>query len=152
LAPLLLDSFFERKTMDEQVKHDEHRKPSRDIPSAEWMTAAAGLVIVLAVLAFLLIEAVRGSESPPQIRINVLGVEAQEGYYLVRLQVSNKGGSTVAQLVVEGTVTLQKGEIQRSQVTLDYVPARSKRGAGLFFTSDPIKARLEVRAIGYQDP
>ena len=138
--------------MGEQVSHDEHRKPSHDIPSAEWAAAAVGLMIVLAVLAFLLIEAVRGSESPPNIRINVLGVEAQEGGYLVRLQVANKGGSTAGQLVVEGTVKPHNGEIQRSQVTLDYVPAHSVRGAGLFFTSDPIKARLEVRASGFQDP
>jgi uncharacterized protein (TIGR02588 family) len=114
--------------------------------------AAIGLMIVLAALALLLIESVRGSVSPPHIRFSVLAVEAQEGGYLVRLRITNRGGSTAAQLVVEGALTPPDGATQRSQITLDYVPARSVRAAGLFFTSDPSKGHLAVRAIGYQEP
>ena len=138
--------------MSETVAHQDGRRPGHDIPPAEWAAAAMGLLIVLAALALLLVEAVRGSESPPHIRVSVLAVEAQEGGYLVRLHVTNRGGTTAAQLVVEGALTPREGETQRSQVTLDYVPARSMRGAGLFFKTDPNKGQLEVRAIGYQEP
>ena len=138
--------------MGAQGKHDNSPNSKQEIPPAEWAAAGVGLMIVLAILAFLLMKAVQDPASPPDISIKVVGVEAQQGKYLVRLQVFNNGGSTAAQLAVEGTVAPQNGEMQRSQLTLDYVPAHSKRGAGLFFTTDPMKARLEVRAIGYQTP
>jgi uncharacterized protein (TIGR02588 family) len=138
--------------MGAQGKHDGSPRANHDIPPAEWAAAAVGLMIVLTILGFLLMKAVQDSESPPDISIKVVGIEAQQGKYLVRLQVFNNGGSTAAQVAVEGTVEPQNSEIQRSQLTLDYVPAHSKRGAGLFFTTDPMKARLEVRAVGYQTP
>jgi uncharacterized protein (TIGR02588 family) len=138
--------------MSENIPHEERRQPGRDIPLAEWAAAAVGLMIVLAALALLVIEAVRGSGSPPDIQVSVLAVESQENTYLVRFRITNRGGSTAAQLVIEGALTLQDGVTERRQVTLDYVPARSMRGGGLFFTSDPSKGHFGVRAIGYQEP
>ena len=131
---------------------EQRRQQGQDIPIVEWAAAALGLIIVLAAIASLLFQAIRGSGSPPQIDVSVLTVEAQQGAYLVRIRVANTGGSAAAQLVVEGALKPQEGEAQRSQITLDYVPARSQRHAGLLFTSDPNKGKLQVRAIGYQDP
>jgi uncharacterized protein (TIGR02588 family) len=37
-------------------------------------------------------------------------------------------------------------------VTIDYVPSRSSRKAGLFFMRDPREFDLSLRALGYQSP
>jgi uncharacterized protein (TIGR02588 family) len=123
-----------------------------DIPRSEWAAAGISVVIVLAALASLLYEAVRGHGSPPEFDISVVTVEPKRGGYLVRIRVVNTGASAAAQLVIEGKVTSPGGETESSQITLDYVPAQSERLAGLFFSSEPDRARLKIRALGYQDP
>jgi uncharacterized protein (TIGR02588 family) len=57
--------------------------------------------------------------------------------YLARITVHNTGGSTAAQVEIEGELTVG-GEMERSEVTLDYVPDRSQKHAGLMFRRNPL--------------
>jgi uncharacterized protein (TIGR02588 family) len=123
-----------------------------DIPVAEWIAAALGLAIVLIAIAFLSYQAIHGASLPPEITVAVRSIEPQQSGYLVQARVINTGRATASQLIVEGTLMTTTGEEQRSQVTLDYLPGGSERRAGLFFTTDPRKGKLQIRAIGYQDP
>ena len=131
--------------------------PAHGIPRSEWATAAVGLVIVVAILAALVHRAVFTADTPPKITIKVLAIEAQPSGYLVRTRVTNGGTMTAAQVVIEGVVTAgvvntESGREERSQVTIDYVPAGSERNAGLMFSMDPRRGQLQVRTVGFQDP
>lgn len=132
--------------------NDNQPVPVHDIPSAEWVSAALGLMMVLSAVAYLVYSSVGRTGSPPEITITVLAIEAQKTGYLVRTRVSNGGTSTAAQLSIEGTLKTKTGEEQRSEVTLDYVAAGSETNAGLFFTQDPRQGELQVRPVSYQDP
>lgn len=121
-------------------------------PRSEWIVAGIGFVIVLAVLGVLTYEAALGGESPPSIVNQVVAVKPVSEGYLVQVEVRNRGGETTAGLVLEGTLTEGEREVETSEATLDYVPGRSTREAGLFFTENPQRYRLELRALGYQEP
>lgn len=127
-------------------------KPGQEIAFIEWLTAAFGLLTVLAAIGLLSYYAISGSGSHPNVSISVLAIIPQSTGHLVRIRVANAGTMTAAQLAIEGTLSTAGGAEEQSQVTLDYLPGRSEREAGLFFTGDPRKGRLEIRATGFQNP
>jgi uncharacterized protein (TIGR02588 family) len=128
------------------------RQESNAIPVWEWVSAAIGLVIVLAVLGFLLYEAVGGSRLPPDVSLSIDSVAQSTNGYLVKLTAINRGGSTAEGVIVEGELRNGNELIERSQTTLDYLPPHSKKRAGFFFTRDPRLYELQVRALGYEEP
>jgi putative integral membrane protein (TIGR02587 family) len=72
--------------------------------------------------------------------------------HAVRLVVRNEGTRTAAAVEVEGRLFDGEELLESSRVTLDYVPRGSATRAGLWFARDPNGLRLEVRALGYQEP
>jgi uncharacterized protein (TIGR02588 family) len=118
----------------------------------EWITAAAGLLIVLAVVVFMTFEAVAGERTQPAITVRVDSVVAVPGGHAVRFVARNTGDQAGAAVVVEGRLARAGAEPEVSRVTLDYVPGRSERRGGLFFVADPRGGRLELRAVGYVSP
>jgi uncharacterized protein (TIGR02588 family) len=123
-----------------------------DIPRAEWVVAGIGLAIVLAVLVFVLYEAVAGDSSPPDIAVSVESVRAVQDGYVLELRIRNRGGTTAAAVPIEGVLRDRSGSEERAEATIDYVPARSSVTAGLFFRNDPRAGELRVRALGYRRP
>jgi uncharacterized protein (TIGR02588 family) len=78
-------------------------------------------------------------------------VPAQNGY-LVQFHAVNQGGSTAAGVVIGGELRRDAETIESSHTTLNYLPANSERGGGLFFTHDPRQFDLQMRALGYEEP
>ena len=66
--------------------------------------------------------------------------------WVVEFEARNLSPVTAAQVTIEGR--LADGET--ATATIDYVPGRSARRGGLFFSREPRGA--ELRALGYQDP
>ena len=132
---------------------DSEERGQQPAPSpAEKSIAAVGVVLTLALLAYLLYQAVRGDSSPPDVSIEVIAISSQSESYLVRFQAENHGDRTAAGLEISGRL-LSEGElVEESQVVLDYLPARSQREGGLFFRNDPANLELDIRASGYADP
>lgn len=119
----------------------------------EWAVAAAGVAILLAMVGYLLWEAVaQPSSGAPDIVISRTEVVPLGGRYLVRFHVINKGNSTGANVAVSGT--LQDGDkvIEASRTTIDFVPQHSESEGGLFFDTDPSAYRLGLRIEGYVRP
>lgn len=121
-------------------------------PFWEWVAAGLGLLLLLASLGYLLLDAWRGEDRPPAPVIQVLAVEAQPGRFLVRLRVSNEGKATAAGLRVEGELRRGEEVVERSEIEFQHVPGRSSREGGLFFTQDPRTLRLVLSARSYQAP
>lgn len=120
----------------------------------EWVMAALGLLLVVASMAVLLHEAWTSASLPPEPQIRVLGIEPRRGQpgFLVRLQVDNRTGSTAANLRIEGELKQGDEVMERSETEFQYLPGRSSREAGLFFTRDPRALRLELSARSFQQP
>ncbi len=120
----------------------------------ELAVAVLGAALVSATFVHLGHEALRAERSPPELRLEVREVRPSGEGFLVRFSAHNEGGSSAAELRVRGELAAnapgQAAEV--SEAVLDYVPAHSERGGGLFFRADPRARPLTLRALGYREP
>jgi uncharacterized protein (TIGR02588 family) len=114
--------------------------------------AALGLAFVLGSFALMLREAFTGGKPVAELTITVDEILRSNHGYLVSLVIENKGAATAAALVVEGVLSKGGQEVETSVLTVDYVPAGSRRDAALFFAADPGQGDLAVRPKGYVEP
>lgn len=134
------------------------RRAQQPIPVLEWIVAALGGALVLGTLLFMTWDAVRGDRSPPDIMVTVDSVVVRQSGYLVTIRAHNAGGTTAENVTVEGVLALAGDSTETASAVLDYLPAHSTRGGGLFFLHDPrtpgssTAHRIRVRALGYQEP
>lgn len=118
----------------------------------EGIAAAVSTVLVLAVVSYLLYDAVARPQTPPAVTVQADTVLKAGGQWLVEFSARNQGHATAAGVTVEGALLEGGRAVETSAVVLDYVPGESVRRGGLFFRADPRAYRLELRAHGYQQP
>lgn len=119
----------------------------------EWVSGVLGLLITLALLGFIVAEAVRTSpHTPPLLEVTPTAIAAANGVYVVEVRVANSSGQTAAAVSIEGTLEQGGATVETSSATLSYVPGNSTRKAGLIFTRDPRHFQLRTRATGYEEP
>ena len=100
----------------------------------------------------ILYKAIIGDSSAPAIVTQVDSVVPQRHGFLVQISVLNSGGSVAAGLVVEAALKNESATLETSTITMGYVPSGSRRKAGLYFTKDPRRFDLQVRAKGFEQP
>lgn len=123
----------------------------KEISWLEWLVAAIGLVLVVAVVGFMIVEA-NGESGPPRIAVRVDSVVVlDDGSYLVEFTAANRSDASAAAVGITGEVR-DGANVETSSATLDYLPARSERHGGLHFTLDPRRGTIRLRAEGYQEP
>ncbi len=123
-------------------------EPEEDfIPAAEWVVAGVGLILVCVSLGFLVYKAFLVEDGPPEIAFKVEQIVPQDGGALVLATVFNKGGKTVTRLQILGRAGQEEHEVE-----IDFLPARSSRGFGIFFTEPPEPERVRFEPGGYQKP
>jgi uncharacterized protein (TIGR02588 family) len=130
----------------------QNRQQSNTIPIWEWIVAGIGLVIVSGVLGFLLYAALGKNHLPPDVALSIDSVAPTGNGYLVKITAVNQGSSTAEGVIVEGQLKNGTEVLERSQTTLEYLPPRSKKRGGLFFSRDPRRFELQVRPFGYEEP
>lgn len=118
----------------------------------EWLAAGIGLVLILATLALVGSELIRGDDTPPRFSVRTAGVEAVPGGFVLKVRVHNEGGSPAADVVVEGELTPPTGPAETAEATFALVADQSSHDGGLYFESDPRLGQLKLRAKGYADP
>jgi uncharacterized protein (TIGR02588 family) len=120
----------------------------------EWIVGSIGFVLVVGVVTFLLLQWHRATVSPVPLSFSfrVLSIDRAGDKHLVKFKVLNQGSTTVAALLVEGSLLRDGKAIESSEANFDYVPSRSEREGGLFFVNDPRAFQLALRAKGYSLP
>lgn len=126
------------------------RKP--DVSVWEWVVAGASAVLVLGAIAFLALEAMRGTEQPPSVQVSADSIVALPLGFLVQFTAQNQGDATAAAVTIEGELRSDTGSVERATATIDYVPEHGRASGGLFFRNDPGRFRLDLRATGYHRP
>ena len=109
-------------------------------------------MLVAGALGLLLYKAIWREVSPPEVTVRVISVVPVQNGYLVRFHAVNEGGSTAEGVVIEGELRRGMERAETSHTTLDYLPARSEKRGGLFFTHDPRQLDFQMRAFGYEEP
>lgn len=118
----------------------------------EWIVGALGLGLVLVVVGYIAYHAVTTANDLPSISVEVTTVEASRSGYMVRFRARNHSGATAAALRIRGELRRGSSVIERSEVTLDYLPSYSERTGGLFFQENPSGHELRVVPEGYSEP
>jgi uncharacterized protein (TIGR02588 family) len=128
--------------------------PRAELPPTrwEWLAAAVGLLLLLASLGYLLWDHWRGDSAPPMPVVQVTGIEQQAGRWLVRVRVTNASRGTAAALRVDGELKQGAQVVERREVQFDFVPGRSSREGGLFFSRDPRGLEVNLQPKSYQRP
>lgn len=119
------------------------------VPFLEWLSAAIGLAIAVALLAIIGHEAIGGGDGSavPVLAVRIDGIEATPGGHVVKVVVTNESSTTAARVQLEGTAGGETGT-----ASIDYVPGHSQAEGGLLFRADPRGGDLTVRVTGYQLP
>ena len=139
-------------TENDSEKTEHKRKRVEKPPALEWLIAAAGLILVIGTIGFLVYEAFTDANTPPNLAVQTESIIKTENGYLVKFSIYNKGDDNAADIVIEGKITQNGEDLETSSVTIDYAPSNSKREGGLFFAKNPNEAEFNIRALGYKKP
>jgi uncharacterized protein (TIGR02588 family) len=125
-------------------------------PLLEWLGAAAGSLVAVALLGSLAYEALTTADAPPRLSIVVLsqtgapdGAEAEER--VVPFRVVNSGGRTAAEVTVAARVPSSAGEPFEAEVVFDFVPRGSER-EGAVVLPEGADGPVTLRVTGYREP
>lgn len=127
-------------------------KSAKGTPFSEWVVAGIGAVLVLATIAILLYSAATSDDAPPRLSVRAVSIQPAGSQFLVVIEVGNDGGSTAADARIEAERREHGVVVERRETTIDFVPPKSKRRAGVFFSREPKADELTLRASGYREP
>ena len=127
-------------------------KHAPDIPALEWICAAIGFALVAGTIGFVAWKGLAGNGLPPQLSFQVKTIVEAPNGYLVEVRALNSGEETAADVKVEGELRGPSGSVETSETSFKYLPPRSARSGGLYFTHDPRTLEMTIRAKGYEAP
>ena len=128
------------------------RAPSKPAPLAQWIAAALGLLLTLAVLGYSLWEGLTQQPRPPQLSITAAAPVPGPGGFIVPLTVSNASDETAASVEVRGRIEQSGAVVEERRAAFAYVPGRGEARGGLVFAQDPRSGRLVMSVEGYEAP
>jgi uncharacterized protein (TIGR02588 family) len=118
----------------------------------EWTVFAVSAVLIVAVVASLVLEAARSHDTPPLLRIQTGSPTEAAGAWRVPVEVTNEGDTTAEGARIE--VTLESGgeTVERAELTIAFIPRKSKREGWVTFRRDPRCCQVVATASGYEKP
>ncbi len=138
--------------MSEQKSSQNKSAEEHKIPTLEWVAAAIGLVLVVGAIGFMFYQALFFESKPPSISVKIESVTPNDAGYLVAFKAANNGEKTAASVAIEGELKNGDESVEKSSVTIGYVPSYSETSGGLFFSKNPQGLDLKIRATGYEQP
>ena len=123
----------------------------RRTPFAERILGAVSAAVIVVLMGYLVVRALANDGTPPDIVVELRGVTQVGATWLVEVEATNLGSSPATDLEIEGEMPGPGGSERRS-VVLEYVPAKSSRRGGLYFSGDPRTRPLTLRAVGFRAP
>lgn len=121
------------------------------IPLAEWIASGIGLLLVGVTVGYMAYSAVTQDDSPPDVQVEVMSIVPLRQGYLARFRATNHGSQPANDVHIIGSHGQGEQE-EESEAVVDFLPAGSEADGGLFFSRQPAKEELRVRASGYQEP
>lgn len=140
----------------EQVSHEGTDRDPVELgpgtPLAEWVMAALGALIAVAVIAQLVVSGLARDDRPPEFRLEVVEVAAVGSSYLARIDVRNVGGTAAAGVQVKGRLSRDGASSQDAHAQLEHLPAGATRTVGMLFDDDPSSGSLTTAVVGFRLP
>lgn len=118
----------------------------------EWTVFGVSAAILVALVGFLIYDAMRGGSDVPDISVTTGAVIPRGEHFAVPVLVTNRGGRTAEGLRVEIALIRDGQDVEVAEVTFAFVPRASHREAWALFRNDPQQFRIEARGIGFEKP
>ena len=129
------------------------REGKGETPLLEWIAAGIGLLLTLMMLGVIGREALNDeTDQLPVIGVAVTAIAPAAPGYVLAFEASNQTGGTAAAVEIEANLKDGDMIVETARATLDYVPSHGKVKGGVFFSEDPRRHKLEIRALGFQTP
>lgn len=119
-----------------------------NIPLAEWIVAAVGLLLVLVTFGYLAVRMLR-EQSPPSFHAKIESVSDTGNQFLIKVVVENTGGTPVADLCMRAV--FEDGQAAK-EVTLSYLPSHSDRRVGFVLDQRPTAEKTSFEFVSYTQP
>lgn len=121
-------------------------------PALEWFFAAIGLILVVGIIGFLIYEITTDEGKPAELNLKIEEVIPNGNGFLVKFALENMGDETAAGITVEGEIKKGTESVEKSDVTVNYVPSHSEKKGRMLFSEDPRKFEFKIRAKGFNNP
>lgn len=118
----------------------------------EWLTGLFSAACVMAMIAWMGVQAIGQRDDAPDLSVSIVRQEARSGGYQVGFEIRNAASATAAQVLVRGELFDGDAAVEVVETTLDYVPMQSQASGGLIFRHDPAGKAIRIGAVGYADP
>jgi len=118
----------------------------------EWVALLVSVLAVVGVVGFLLVDGLQDEGRPP---LPVIEVQAADAYdtehgWLVPATVVNDGDSAAEALVLRASAEVE-GEVEESELTVDYLAAGTEVDMTFGFSAEP-DGEVSVQVIGFRLP
>jgi uncharacterized protein (TIGR02588 family) len=120
--------------------------------AAEWTTLAVSIFLILGLLALVTYVSMTGGNDLPIVEAKPLPAEMRregESYYLP-VAVTNRGGRTAEEVVVEAELAGRDGSSEASEFTLDFLAGGETREGTVVFATDPLAGELTIAVASFQ--
>ncbi len=126
------------------------RKPEKN--RLEWVVFGVSAVLLAALTVYLVREAVRPHDRPPEIVVQIGQVRESGGTFMVPVEARNDGDQPAEDMTIVVRLTVGGEERERAELAFSYLPRGSTHSGWVSFRTDPRKGRLETGAFGYSVP
>ena len=119
----------------------------------EWTTGLLSTALVATMTGMILYHGLTARDASPELSVTITAQRPTAQGFEISFIVANSGKKTAAAVPVTGRLLDgDRQEVERREVTIDYVPAQSQVEGALRFSEDPAAYRLDINASGYSDP
>jgi len=126
----------------------------RERTAAEKITLAVSIFLILGLVALVTYVSLTGGGEPPVVEARPLPDEIRhegESYFLP-VAVTNGGGQTAAEVMIQAELAGSDGSAETSEFTLDFLAGGETREGTAVFASDPAAGQLTVDVASFQAP
>lgn len=132
---------------------DKKNKTLRERTSLlEGITAVIGLILVLFSVGYIAFKGITERDSPPDLVVSITSVKPVASGYLVEFKVKNEGEKNAANIVIEGKLAKNDGDFDTKTTTINYIASKSEQSGGLYYEENPALNKLNIKAVGYENP
>ncbi|MFN4206721.1 MAG: hypothetical protein ACK4HG_10005 [Agrobacterium albertimagni] len=135
-------------TRDNASKATNPIRPHR----VEWLTGLAATTIVVAMIGWMVFEALTSDDRPPELAVQILAIDPQPSGWRVMIEVRNSGDQAAAALDIKASLLDGPELVEEAGMTFDYVAAGSTSRGGLLFVNNPSLHQLQVVPSGFTEP
>ena len=141
----------ESSRSESKERSGRERTRQRARSGAEWTTLGISISIILTLLALVTYVSIGGGDAPPIVEARPLDQEIRhegESYYLP-VSVTNRGGRTAEEVVIQAELAGSDGSSEASEFTLDFLAGGETREGTAVFATDPLAGELSIDVASF---